>query len=149
MIGAGIGAGSGPAREGYLRMFDLGFRRRARGPAALLLCLLAAASWSRGAAAETFTFRLQNSYPGDLQVEFCSEDRNHSWPGGGQAYLLKPGNPVSFPLKCRKGETICYGAWVDGDATTYWGSGADCAEECDDCCYVCDGSESEVQELTE
>lgn len=121
----------------------------ARAAVAAAFVLVALAALSRSLAAETATFVIQNSHPNALQLEFCSLDRDFSWPGGGQAFVLDGSEPVAFPLNCEAGEAICYGAWVDGDPDTYWGAGRDCAEACSDCCMTCDGSESEVQELGE
>ncbi|MFC3228742.1 hypothetical protein ACFOGJ_15970 [Marinibaculum pumilum] len=116
-------------------------------PAAAFAMLLLA--MPQDAAAESVTFVLQNSHPNAVEIEFCSQDRDHSWPGGGEAFVMDGAEPVSFPLSCEAGETICYGAWVSGDQETYWGAGPDCAEPCDSCCTVCDGGTTEVMELGE
>lgn len=89
------------------------------------------------AAAEEITFKINNDYNKDIQIEFYSQDRNHAWPGGNQAYNLNSGDSNSYRLSCRSGEKICYGAWVKGDARTYWGVGLNGKYSCDACCQVC------------
>jgi hypothetical protein len=69
------------------------------------------------------------------------------WPGNNQDYYLSDGETKSIPLSCDDGESICYGAWVDGDEGTYWGVGPGNTERCDDCCYTCSGGETEEIDL--
>ncbi|MBK8009040.1 MAG: hypothetical protein IPK23_11880 [Rhizobiales bacterium] len=40
------------------------------------------------AQAQQLTFAMTNDSGQDIQIEFYSEDRNHAWPGGNQAYNL-------------------------------------------------------------
>ena len=47
-----------------------------------------------------------------------------------------------------KNIVLVHGAWVDGDEETYWGVGPGNKEKCDDCCYTCNGGETEEIELT-
>lgn len=88
-----------------------------------------------------FTFNMKNSHPNALRVELYSQDRDHVWPGGGEDYYLDDGEEKEMSLACEEGEAICYGAWIDGDETTYWGVGPGNSQRCEDCCYTCgDGS---------
>jgi hypothetical protein len=64
------------------------------------------------ASAEGITFSITNKSDYDIQIEFYSQDRNHAWPGGNQAYNLGSGDDNEYKLACRSGEKICYGAWV-------------------------------------
>jgi len=89
------------------------------------------------ASAEDITFGLKNDSDHDIQIEFYSQDRNHAWPGGDQAYNLSSGDSNSYPLTCRSGEKICYGAWVKGKSTTYWGVGLNNKQSCEACCQTC------------
>lgn len=114
-----------------------------RFAAALSLCLLGGA-----AEAGDVTFMIRNGHPNAMRVELYSQSRDHVWPGGGQDYYLDDGETKSIPLSCEDGESICYGAWVDGDEDTYWGVGPGNKERCDDCCYTCTGGETEEIELT-
>ena len=89
------------------------------------------------ASAEDITFGLKNDSDHDIQIEFYSQDRNHAWPGGDQAYNLSSGDSNSYKLACRSGEKICYGAWVKGKSSTYWGVGLSNKQSCDACCQTC------------
>ena len=110
------------------------------------LALLAAAIPS-AALADDVTFVMKNSHPYAVELELYSQDRDHVWPGGNQVYYLDDGETKEIPLSWRGGETICYGAWVAGDQGTYWGVGPDNEENCPDCCYTCEGGETEEIEL--
>lgn len=89
------------------------------------------------ASAQTITFNLENESDYDIQIEFYSQDRNHAWPGGDQAYNLASGKENSYRLQCRDGEKICYGAWVKGKSSTYWGVGLRNQQSCESCCQNC------------
>ena len=119
---------------------------RALARAAVCAGLLTAAS--PGLAADV-TFIMQNSHEFAVEVELYSQDRNHVWPGNGQVYYLDDGEQKQMSLGCEEGELICYGAWVSGDEGTYWGVGPGNAEDCDDCCYTCEGGMTETIDLVE
>ncbi len=89
------------------------------------------------------TFVMQNHHPNALRVQLYSQDRNYSWPGGDEDFYLDDGESKTMPLSCEEGENICYGAWIDGDEDTYWGVGPNNKQDCDNCCYVCEGGETE------
>ncbi|TIS80378.1 MAG: hypothetical protein E5W94_01365 [Mesorhizobium sp.] len=101
-----------------------------------------AALFAPAAHAGDVTFEIRNGHSNAMRVELYSQDRDHIWPGNNQDYYLK-----SIPLACNDGESICYGAWVDGDEGTYWGVGPGNKEQCDDCCYTCSGGETEEIDL--
>ena len=107
------------------------------------------AAFASSAIAADVTFVMRNEHPYAVRVELYSQDRNHVWPGGSQDYYLDDGETKEMSLACNQGETICYGAWVDGDEDTYGGVGPGNSEDCSDCCYVCDGGETEEITLTE
>lgn len=98
---------------------------------------------SSAASAADITFLMKNNHPNALEVELYSQDRDHIWPGNGEVYLFDDGEDKSVALSCQKGERICYGAWISGDKTTYWGVGPGNSEACDDCCYTCEGGTTE------
>lgn len=106
------------------------------------------AGFAGAASAGDVTFAIKNSHPNAMRVELYSQSRKHVWPGGGKDYYLDDGETKMIPLSCQDGESICYGAWVDGDEDTYWGVGPGDKESCDDCCYTCTGGETEEIELT-
>ena len=100
------------------------------------------------AAAADVTFNIKNSHPNAMRLELYSQDRDYVWPGNNQDFYLADGETKQLPLSCNDGESICYGAWVDGDEETYWGVGPRKKEKCDDCCYTCGAGETEEIELT-
>lgn len=82
-------------------------------------------------------FEITNDYNRDIQIEYYSQNRRHAWPGGSKAYNIERGDTANHKLSCRAGEKICYGAWVKGNARTYWGVGLNGKYQCDSCCWVC------------
>ncbi|RUX24856.1 hypothetical protein EOA13_29375 [Mesorhizobium sp. M7A.F.Ca.US.011.01.1.1] len=99
------------------------------------------------AQADDVTFAIKNSHPNAMRVELYSQDRDYVWPGEDKDYFLDDGETKQLPISCNAGESICYGAWVDGDEGTYWGVGPGNTEKCEDCCYTCNGGETEEIEL--
>lgn len=102
---------------------------------------------STPAAAADVTFTMQNNHPNAVEVELYSQGRDHVWPGNGEVYILDDGEAKQMPLSCEEGEKICYGAWIQGDQSTYWGVGPGNKEACDDCCYTCTGGATETINL--
>jgi hypothetical protein len=107
-----------------------------------LVALIAAIPFA-SAFAQTMNFMINNGHQYRVQVELYSQDRNHVWPGNNKAFILDDDETKSIPISCRRGETVCYGAWVDGDADTYWGVGPNDIDNCSDCCFVCQIGETE------
>jgi hypothetical protein len=108
-----------------------------------LLALLAFCAWTltfgvSSVQAETETWEIRSNYPNQVHLEFYSEDRKgHVWPGGGEVYVLKDSRLHSYPLTCQPGEKICWGAWVSGTGSRYWGKGQDAKHSCIGCCWTC------------
>lgn len=115
-------------------------RRAVLRAVAAILALVAAAGF---AAAADVTFVMNNQHPNAVEVELYSQDRDHVWPGGGEVYLLDDGETREMSLACEEGESICYGAWLSGDQNSYWGVGPGNAQKCDNCCYTCEGGQTE------
>jgi len=117
--------------------------------AALALAFAFAALFGIAAQAQEsdVTFVMKNSHPNALRVELYSQDRDHVWPGEGQDYYLDDGETKQMSLSCQEGESICYGAWIDGDENTYWGVGPNNSQKCDNCCYTCTGGNTETINL--
>jgi hypothetical protein len=78
-----------------------------------------------------------SKYQYRVQIAFYSRERNHEWPGNGQAWDLNDYNQHTYTLNCRRGEKICFGAWVTGNANRYWGVGFGGKQGCSTCCYQC------------
>ena len=97
--------------------------------------------------AESLTFRIRSYHPKQVNIAFYSQNRNHSWPGGGQVYVLDDYEVHDYSLGCIQGEKVCYGAWVRGSNATYWGSGQGGKEGCQSCCFVCNGGTTPVRNL--
>ncbi len=67
-------------------------------------------------------FRVTSNHPNKVQISYYSQTRRgQSWPGGDQAYSLNDSLAHSHVLSCNAGEKICYGAWVTGQSSPYWG----------------------------
>lgn len=96
------------------------------------------------ASAEVLTWEIRSTYPYRLYLEFYSQDYDHSWPGGGEVYVLEDSRFHTYRLECRRGEKVCYGAWVTTDESTYWGVGPYNSYGCSDCCYVCGGRSNRI-----
>ena len=84
------------------------------------------------------TFRVKSNHPNKVQISYYSQmRRGHAWPGGGQAYALNDSAFHSHTLNCTPGEKICYGAWVTGSGSRYWGVGPNGKYGCTGCCTTC------------
>ncbi len=105
----------------------------------LFAALMLTMSTASTASADTLVWYVKSSHPNSVMIEFYSQDRSHAWPGDGTAYVIKDWDFHEYSLECRSGEKICYGAWVQGDSSSYWGTGKDDRDGCDSCCYICDG----------
>jgi hypothetical protein len=94
---------------------------------------------------EDLTFRMKSNHRNKVQVEFYSQNRNHAWPGGNKAYNIDDYEVHSFRLTCNRGEKICYGAWVTGNSSRYWGVGINNRQRCSNCCYTCNGGTASIE----
>jgi len=112
-------------------------------PFALLLALLLPAA----ASAETLTFSVRSFHKNQVDVAFYSQSRSHSWPGGDKVWVIKDYEVHDYRLNCNKGEKICYGAWVRGSSSSYWGAGRGGRQSCKSCCFTCNGGETPVINL--
>ncbi|MDW6025176.1 hypothetical protein SAZ10_25790 [Mesorhizobium sp. BAC0120] len=117
----------------------MSFHQIVRRAAPALIALVLAAP----AFAGDVTFVMNNHHPNAVEVQLFSQSRNHVWPGSDEVYMLDDGETKTMSLSCQDGESICYGAWISGDQSTFWGVGPDGEETCDDCCYTCQGGETE------
>lgn len=72
----------------------------------------------------------------DVQFSFFSQSRSAVWPGGGLAYVSKPGSTVEQGLSCIAGEKICFGGNQPAHGLS-WGVGIGNSINCTDCCATC------------
>ena len=111
----------------------------------LAVFLIGALAAPTVATAQQLTWEVQSMYPNKVQIEFYSQDRRHAWPGGNRAYNLNDYETHTYRLNCIAGEKICYGAWVTGNSSRYWGVGMNNRHGCKGCCYTCDDNVAEVR----
>lgn len=119
-------------------------KRLLAGFLGLIAFMASSLALSAPASADTVTFRVQSLYQYKVQIEFYSQARDAAWPGNGNAYNLDDYDTHAFTLECNTGEQICYGAWVTGDDSQYWGVGNNNQYSCDSCCLVCGKGEGPV-----
>ncbi len=90
-----------------------------------------------GGGAVSMTWTVKSMYQYKVQIAFYSRERNHEWPGSGQAWDLNDYNNHTYTLNCRRGEKVCFGAWVTGNSSKFWGVGFGGKQGCPSCCFVC------------
>src|SRR5690606_34738687 len=85
--------------------------------APMIRLALIALLFATPAAADGMAFFLKNQHARAVAVELYG--RQTVWPGNDQVYLLERAEKKSVPITCAAGETICWAAWVNGDAGTF------------------------------
>ena len=112
---------------------------------AFLAAAAMAIAFGSAAYADDMTFYMKHNSQTGIAIEFFSQDRNQVWPGNDKVYFLDKGEKKSVTVECQAGENICYGAWVAGDDSVWWGVGPDNDKKCDTCCRICvDGATETV-----
>jgi len=99
-----------------------------------------------GGSAASMVWTVKSMYQYKVQIAFYARERNHEWPGNGQAWDLNDYNNHTYTLNCRRGEKVCFGAWVTGNASKFWGVGFGGKQGCPSCCFVC-GQQPQPQVL--
>jgi len=117
--------------------------RKAVACKAGLIALGLLAIFAPSASAESLTWNVESDYPRPIELEFYSLNRSFVWPGD-EAMALDHRDRRAFTIKCDRGERICYGAWVRGRESIYWGTGRSGTHGCERCCFVCDGTETNL-----
>lgn len=120
--------------------------------ASLSLCMFIALAlmptWAQAQSSKTFRF--ESEHPDKVEVVVYSSDRKgYQWPVPGRVFVLDTDEVTKFRVGCLGGEKVCYGAWVSGDSSTYWGVGRGNKRGCSKCCYTCDGGETPIISLSE
>jgi hypothetical protein len=92
----------------------------------------------------TVMFKIGSNHPNAVALSFHSAgDKSRVWPENGQVYILSDSNVHDYRLACEPGESICYGAWVNGGPLSpYWGAGYNGREGCRNCCFTCPTGET-------
>ena len=102
----------------------------------VLACI--AMMFSTGAAvADSMKWNMRAFDKFAVDVAFYSQNRKVAWPGNGQVWTIRDYKVHTFSLNCIAGEKICYGGWVRGDDSRYWGGGHHNKHACTSCCYTC------------
>lgn len=112
--------------------------------AVIFVAILLALSATAQARAESITFRVQAFHQNVVDVEFYSQNRKAAWPGNGRVYSITDFERHTYKLNCQPGESICYGGWVRGNSSIFWGVGQGNKTRCRNCCYTCDGGVNDV-----
>jgi hypothetical protein len=100
---------------------------------------------SQPASAETLLWRFESKHPKVVDVELYSDTRRgHVWPGNNKIYVLDDYSVKTISISCRRGERVCYGAWVRNRSNLYWGVGYKNRNRCSSCCYTCNGGQTKV-----
>lgn len=100
------------------------------------------------------TFRVMSQHYSTLLIAFYTGNGRSGWPGGDTGsrvggYMINDSSVHTYRLNCRRGEKICFGAWEHQNPYgAYWGCGPRCVNRCVDCCYICDGEETNIINLT-
>lgn len=119
--------------------------RRAGSPALLVALAAGFLAGSPARAADEMHVLVKNGKSRAVVIELHGQTK--VWPGGDQLYLFEAGERKSFPIDCREGEKICYGAWLYGDDRVSWGVGPENDRDCDDCCFTCVDDSTHVLDL--
>jgi hypothetical protein len=92
------------------------------------------------------TWQMKSTTGHKVEVAFFSQDRKgFRWPGNGRAFTVTDDEELlKFRIGCLGGEKICYGAWVAGRHSTFWGMGPEGTSSCQDCCFTCNGNLTKV-----
>ncbi len=106
--------------------------------AVLLVVAAAVLASAPHANAEVLSFRFTNRVSTPVWVKLFSNDRLKDWPDDGRLFILSDRSPRKYSVDCELGERICYGAWIEGDFSRFWGAGHEGKHDCDDCCEICE-----------
>ena len=96
----------------------------------------------------TLTWHVKNNYPYTIDLVFYADTRPNQWPGENQVYTLNDRTVHNIPISCQANERICYGAWPRGNPGGIgWGLGYNRGLRCSNCCWTCNGGETEIISL--
>lgn len=101
------------------------------------------------AQSQTLTWRIQSFDKEVVDVKFYSTNRNHVWPNTNTVFSIDDYEVHTYKISCIENEQICYGAWVRGSSSSYWGRGKGGKHGCSKCCYICNGGTTPVKKLND
>lgn len=96
---------------------------------------------------ETMVWKFRSHHANIVDVQLYASARNIVWPGSGRVWSLADYNVRSMTISCVAGEKVCYGAWVRGTESSYWGGGRNNRQRCTSCCYICENKETPIINL--
>jgi hypothetical protein len=96
---------------------------------------------------ETMIWKFRSHHPNIVDVQLYASARRNVWPGNGRVWSLNDYTVKQMTISCHAGEKVCYGAWVRGTESAYWGGGRNNRQHCDSCCYLCEERETPVINL--
>ncbi len=107
--------------------------------ASLLVALIISTAAVTPALAERMTWTFDTSnITDDIQVQLYSQIDDQEWPDTDRAWVIDVEESKStYNISCVYEEEICYGAWVDGDTSSYWGTGFNDRYNDSSACHVC------------
>lgn len=112
------------------------------------LVVVAAQAVAMGAAmADSMVWKFRSYHSNIVDVQLYASARNNVWPRNGQVWSLTDLNVHNVTITCVRGEKVCYGAWVRGTESSYWGGGRNNRQSCTSCCYVCGNIQTPVINL--
>lgn len=115
--------------------------RRIMALAVMALGLFAMAPAAQ-AQSVTMTWKFKAFHKNIVDIQFYSQNRRNTWPGGNKVWSVKNFETQNIRISCVSGERICYGAWVRGTGSSYWGVGQNQKYSCTGCCYTCQANTS-------
>lgn len=86
---------------------------------------------------DTIRWVFTNHTDNTIQIEFTTDPPSRVWPGDDKAYNIPPHTTEQKTLNCISGQKICYGGWIKGNFSKYWGAGNNGDYNCDNCCAKC------------
>ena len=94
-------------------------------------------------------FSIFNNTPNSVAIAFFESNyRNQFAPAPGEVYTLENNGTRTYEIDCATGQSICYGAAVQGDSSrSFWGVGHDGKQLCSGCCTLCPREEAVTKSL--
>jgi hypothetical protein len=87
----------------------------------------------------SISWRFNNRSGVKVLYRFYSKSRNWVWPSNNKAFVLPNGQNQRNDITCKRGEYVCYGAWVSNNPNFFWGVGKSGNRPCANCCFTCNG----------